>query len=91
MKLSHTLLASALVALLSACSNGAPDNAPPAEPTPTTVAPPAAEATTGNAMMSNQPAMASSAATTASDTSWFGGPAYTGEPNLEVTAALVKA
>lgn len=90
MNFTRTLLASALVALLAACSNGAQDAQQPAD----AVEQPA-EATTQAAATTPDTAMAPAAATTAAaaveGTNWFGGPIYTGEPALAATAALIKA
>ena len=91
MKLTHTLLASALVAVLAACSNGSQNStqeAPPAASTATQAAnmtPPAA------AEPASAPATASTTAAAADGMNWFGGPIYTGEPALPATAALIKA
>ena len=90
MKFTRTLLASALVALLAACSNGAQD----AQPAADTAAQPA-EAATATAMATAATAMTPAAASTVAAApegmNWFGGPIYTGEPALAATAALIKA
>ncbi len=91
MKLTQTLLASALIALLSACSNGSQNSAEDVQPSADatqqaadTTQPAATDAVTA-------PAPAATAATAAAGMNWFGGPIYTGEPALAATAALIKA
>ena len=92
MKLTHTLLATALVALLGACSNGSQNSTQDAPPAASTAAqaadttPPAAAAEPAST-----PATASSVAVAADGMNWFGGPIYNGEPALAATAALIKA
>ncbi|HUH31961.1 MAG TPA: hypothetical protein VLZ55_11465 [Rhodanobacter sp.] len=92
MKFTHTLLASALVGLLAACSNGAQDAQPPAEAA-TQAAPEAASPATAMAPAATAmaPAAASTVAAAPEGMNWFGGPIYTGEPALAATAALIKA
>lgn len=91
MKLTHTLLASALVTLLAACSNGSQtpaQDAPPAAPAAQQAADTTPPATTE---VASAPAPASTAAAAATGMNWFGGPIYSGEPALAATAALIKA
>lgn len=93
MKFTRTLLASALVALLAACSNGAQDAQPAADTAPT---PAEAPASVSTAMATPATAMAPAAGSTVAAAApegmnWFGGPIYTGEPALAATAALIKA
>ncbi len=91
MKLTHTLLASALVALLAACSNGSQNSTQETPPAASTaqqapdMTPPAA------AEPASAPATASTTAAAAGGMNWFGGPIYNGEPALAATAALIKA
>ena len=78
MKLTHTLLASALVALLAACSNGAQDAQQPADataPAATEAASPATAMTPADTTMT--PAAASTTAAAAPEgMNWFGGPIW---------------
>ena len=89
MKITRTLLAAALVALLSACSNGAPD-APSADTAATPAATPA-EAIPATPATAMAPAATSTVAGAPAGMNWFGGPIYSGEPALAATAALIKA
>ncbi len=89
MKLKHTLLASALVALLAGCSNGSQNSAQEETPAPASTAQQAADMTPP-ATTEAAPATASTTAA-AAGMNWFGGPIYSGEPALAATAALIKA
>ena len=93
MKLTHTLLASALVALLAACSNGSQNSTQgEAQPSSASTAQPPADTTPqAPTEAASAPAAASTTAATATGMNWFGGPIYNGEPALAATAALIKA
>ncbi len=93
MKFTRTLLASALVALLAACSQGAQDAQPAVDTAPTPAEAPASVSTAmATPASSMEPATGSTvAAATPAGMNWFGGPIYTGEPALAATAALIKA
>ena len=93
MKFTRTLLATALVALLAACSQGAQDAQPAVDsaPTPAVTAASASTAMATPASTMAPAAGSTVAAATPEGMNWFGGPIYTGEPALAATAALIKA
>ena len=91
MKFTHTVLASALVALLAACSNGSQNPTQDAPPPAAAVQPAADTTPQPTTEVAGAPAPASTAAAAATGMNWFGGPIYNGEPALAATAALIKA
>ena len=91
MKLTQTLLASALVALLASCSNGSQNSAQEAPPSASTAQQAADMSPPAATEVASTPATASTTAAAAGAMNWFGGPIYNGEPALAATAALIKA